>query len=82
MLAPKSTADTEKRMSRFIQINFFMEKFRKFALTSVEQKNIKGGDWSCQCNGVGTWTGNYSTTDQVINAINTYCSGGGRCAQL
>ncbi len=76
-------ADAEKSMSRFIQINFFMEKFRKFALTSIEQRSIKGGDWSCQCSGgPGTWTANYTTAAQVANAINFYCAGGGRCAQL
>ncbi len=60
-----------------------MEKFKKFSLSMDQLKMVKGGTrFRCQCNGIGTWTGNYSRTEQITNAINTYCANGGSCQQL
>ncbi|MBP6023891.1 bacteriocin [Ferruginibacter sp.] len=55
-------------------------------LSRKELKQIKGGDdcgtcpkFNCQCNGTGTWSGNYCTASEIANDIVAYCSGGGTC---
>lgn len=57
------------------------------SLTRSELKLISGGDdcgstcpkFSCQCNGTGTWTSNYCSTEAMITAIEQSCSNGGSC---
>ena len=61
-------------------MNNLMSNFSGLAMSRVEMKKVKGGQtWHCQCNGVGTWTGNYSSSTGAGNAISKYCSGGGSC---
>ena len=58
-------------------------------LSKREMKNVKGGEnanaeWSCTCaDGVGQWTANYQTDEQIFKALREYCSehGGGSCGQ-
>lgn len=54
----------------------------KLALTRDELKKVTGGlkQYSCQCNGTGTWTGSYGSNQEVVDAINKYCSNGGTCS--
>ncbi len=57
-----------------------LANFKNEILSKEDLKSIKGGSsYSCQCNGTGTWTGNYDSVDEVVTAINNYCSGGGTC---
>jgi hypothetical protein len=56
------------------------EKFGQYVLGQAEMQAVKGGQmYNCQCNGTGTWTGNYSGRTSIENAINTYCENGGTC---
>jgi hypothetical protein len=63
------------------------ERFFNSALSKEQMKFIHGGTWfMCACTGgegcnVGLWEGDYSTTEQIADAISEYCSCGGRCYQ-
>ena len=60
-----------------------MSNFSDSLLSREQMKSVKGGDgYSCQCNGVGTWTGNYSSQHEQDVAVAYYCRGGGKCHLL
>lgn len=58
-----------------------LSNFERFALTKTQALAIKGG-WacSCQCVGIGTWTGTYGSLVDVHEAISNYCENGGTCS--
>ena len=60
--------------------NFMLQGATK--LSKSEMKNVKGGaSFSCSCSGhAGSWSGNYSSVDQMVDAIERYCEGGGSCS--
>ncbi|MDO5665053.1 MAG: TIGR04149 family rSAM-modified RiPP [Bacteroidia bacterium] len=51
-------------------------------LSKSEMKNVKGGAaFNCSCSGhAGTWSGNYRSVSQMIDAIERFCDGGGSCS--
>jgi len=54
----------------------------KQVLSDIELSALRGGTSSCyvcQCNGTGTWYGNYSSANQWKAAVKEYYSGGGDC---
>jgi natural product precursor len=51
-------------------------------LSEKELKNVLGGSsvtCLCQCYGIGTWTGTYSSVTDMYNAIIEFCRDGGTC---
>jgi hypothetical protein len=52
-------------------------------LSRTQMKHVMGGvkaaKFNCQCNGVGTWSGTYSSAIAIANDISAYCSNGGTC---
>lgn len=60
-----------------------LANFRDASLSRNEMKEVQGGNTStfhCSCHGnPGEWYGNYSSSSDVVNAINDYCPNGGSC---
>lgn len=59
-----------------------LSKFSNQVLSKNEMSVVKGGGAVCTCmcsSQQGAWTGYYETRDQIVNAVNEYCEGGGRC---
>lgn len=58
--------------------------FASAVLSREETKRITGGQrtaFACQCNGIGTWTANYETIQEMGDAISRNCgSNGGTCS--
>jgi hypothetical protein len=52
-------------------------------LSKEQLKMIVAGRWSCECSGsTGQWSGNYSSGNDAIDAIEEWCSSGtGTCTQ-
>ncbi|RHV89185.1 hypothetical protein [Culturomica massiliensis] len=55
-------------------------------LNGQQMKSVTGGGaakFLCSCSQhAGTWTHVYHSVDDMTNAINRYCEGGGNCTQI
>ncbi len=59
-------------------------KLMKFLdqLSRDEMRTVTGAGSYCSCHcysNPGSWTGYYSSSQAIANAVNNYCSGGGTC---
>ena len=63
-----------------------LANFKEVRLSRTEMQEVKGGvksTFHCCCfNNPGEWYGNYSSTDDMIDAVNTYCPNGGTCESV